>query len=173
MERALGAGWKAQPFGKHPADFEVTSERAAFTVREAWNAVYRLREQQGIQRAESCFAVPANQAAGARGVKFTAAGAMIAPKELSLALNNCEWSVEQVKARAAWTYSGDQGRPKQGEGTVVVPDAGSREWQVLLTTEDSDLAPDPMPIEISTRDRITIAFSRPGAVILRGPAFAA
>lgn len=125
VERALGAGWKARPFGKHPADFEVTSERAAFTVREAWNAVYRLREQQGIQRAEPCFAVPANQAAGARGVKFTAAGAMIAPKELSLALNNCEWSVEQVKARAAWTYSGDQGRPKQGEGTVVGhPDTG-------------------------------------------------
>jgi maltooligosyltrehalose trehalohydrolase len=60
----------------------------------------------------------------------------------------------------------------EGEGTVVVPDAGSRDWQVLLTTEDSDLAPDPMPIEISTRDGITVRFARPGAVVLRGPAFA-
>jgi maltooligosyltrehalose trehalohydrolase len=78
----------------------------------------------------------------------------------------------------------ESGRPRQrehllvvvrlgGEGNIEVPDAGSRDWQVLLTTEDGDLAPDPMPIEISTRDRITVRFARPGAVVLlRGPAFA-
>jgi maltooligosyltrehalose trehalohydrolase len=58
------------------------------------------------------------------------------------------------------------------DGTVVVPDVASPDWQVVLTTEDSDVASDPMPIEISTRDRITIRFARPGAVVLRGPAFA-
>jgi maltooligosyltrehalose trehalohydrolase len=61
----------------------------------------------------------------------------------------------------------------EGRGTVAVPGPASREWQVLLTTEDADLAPDPVPIDISTRDGLTVQFARPGAVVLRGPAFAA
>jgi maltooligosyltrehalose trehalohydrolase len=60
-----------------------------------------------------------------------------------------------------------------GAGAVVVANAGRRDWQVLLTTEDADLAPDPMAIEISTREPFTVRFARAGAVVLRGPAFAA
>ena len=57
-------------------------------------------------------------------------------------------------------------------GMVTV--RGTRAAQVMLTTEDADVAPDPQPIDVRVRaDSVEVRFSRPGAVLLRGSGFAA
>jgi maltooligosyltrehalose trehalohydrolase len=55
-----------------------------------------------------------------------------------------------------------------GGGGLVVFDDARAHWQVFLTTEDHDVAPDAMPIEVTASDAIDIRFHRPGAVVLRG-----
>jgi maltooligosyltrehalose trehalohydrolase len=58
-----------------------------------------------------------------------------------------------------------------GHGNVTVP-VGSGA-QVMLTTEDPDLAPDPQPIEVVHRhESAEVRFARPGALLLRGSQFA-
>jgi maltooligosyltrehalose trehalohydrolase len=58
-----------------------------------------------------------------------------------------------------------------GAGVATVPHA--RLAQVMLTTEDPDLARDPRPIDVTMRDdTVQVRFSRPGAVLLRGSGFA-
>jgi hypothetical protein len=45
---------------------------------------------------------------------------------------------------------------------------------VVLTTEDSDVAPDGRPISLEFGDgAVEVRFARPGAVMLRGSGFAA
>ncbi|HEY8551757.1 MAG TPA: malto-oligosyltrehalose trehalohydrolase, partial [Vicinamibacterales bacterium] len=57
----------------------------------------------------------------------------------------------------------------RGAGTVVVPLEGSRRWRVQLTTEEPAYAPDPQAIGMDLQEATaTIAFSRPGAVVLIG-----
>jgi maltooligosyltrehalose trehalohydrolase len=59
-----------------------------------------------------------------------------------------------------------------GRGAVTV--RGARAPHVVLTTEDSDLALDPHPIDvIPGENSVEVRFSRPGAVLIRGSGFAA
>ena len=59
-----------------------------------------------------------------------------------------------------------------GGGAVTV--RGTRAPQVMLTTEDADLAPDPQPIDVAMHEHaVEVRFARPGAVLLRGSGFAA
>jgi maltooligosyltrehalose trehalohydrolase len=53
-----------------------------------------------------------------------------------------------------------------GEGTATICGAGA--VRTLLTTEDADLAVDPIPLDIASRgDDVDIRFARPGAAILQ------
>ena len=60
-----------------------------------------------------------------------------------------------------------------GCGAVAVPGAGPTWRSLVLTTEDPDVTNVPSPIRIDTAAPFTVHFKRPGAVILRGLAFAA
>jgi maltooligosyltrehalose trehalohydrolase len=54
----------------------------------------------------------------------------------------------------------------QGSGTARVP--GARNAQVMLTTEDPDLAHDPQPIAVTSGEEgADVRFVRPGAILLR------
>jgi maltooligosyltrehalose trehalohydrolase len=57
----------------------------------------------------------------------------------------------------------------KGTGTVALsPLVDDEEWETVLTTEDPPFAPDPAPIRVETHGRSpVVAFSRPGAVLLR------
>jgi maltooligosyltrehalose trehalohydrolase len=60
-----------------------------------------------------------------------------------------------------------------GAGSVALPDA-RRTWRdVVLTTEDPDVAHDARPIRVDTAMPLTIHFERPGAIVFRGLSLAA
>ena len=51
---------------------------------------------------------------------------------------------------------------------VRVPGAGPTWCDVLVTTEDADVAEDPMPIRVDPAAPFTVHFARPGAIVFRG-----
>jgi maltooligosyltrehalose trehalohydrolase len=55
-----------------------------------------------------------------------------------------------------------------GTGPVIVPGAGGRWRDIVLTTEDSDVTNDPLPIRVDTAAPMTVHFERPGAIVFRG-----
>jgi hypothetical protein len=55
-----------------------------------------------------------------------------------------------------------------GKGAVPVPGAGPTWRDVLVTTEDADVAADSMPIRVDTAAPFTVHFARPGAIVFRG-----
>jgi maltooligosyltrehalose trehalohydrolase len=59
----------------------------------------------------------------------------------------------------------------RGAGTVRVPSLNAASGDILLDTEDPQFADDPHPIRLD-RERGTVAFARPGAVLLSAPAHA-
>ena len=54
-----------------------------------------------------------------------------------------------------------------GSGPVAIPHAGSTWRDVVVTTEDDDIASEPAPIRVDTAAPLTVTFARPGAILLR------
>jgi len=127
VKRALGAGWTVSKFWNNPLEFEVNSPAASFSRPEAWDAVYRLREQPEINRAEVSFIVPASQIPETKLANFKAASGIFSPKHLPES-GDCEWSVKQIKAKEAWHFASQNGKKSRGEGILVGhPDTGYTE----------------------------------------------
>jgi maltooligosyltrehalose trehalohydrolase len=55
-----------------------------------------------------------------------------------------------------------------GTGRCTITSPTSTSWQVVLTTEDADLANDAQPMKISSGPTVEIVFARAGAALLRG-----
>ena len=53
-------------------------------------------------------------------------------------------------------------------GAVSVRGAGPTWRDVLVTTEDADVAADPAPVRVETAAPFTVHFARPGAIVFRG-----
>jgi maltooligosyltrehalose trehalohydrolase len=59
-----------------------------------------------------------------------------------------------------------------GAGAVVIPQAASTWRDMPLTTEDADVAVDPLPIRVDSAGPFTVHFPRPGAAVFAGLRFA-
>jgi maltooligosyltrehalose trehalohydrolase len=55
-----------------------------------------------------------------------------------------------------------------GAGAIAAPGAGPTWRDIALTTEDPDVAPMPMPMQVDTAAPFTVRFARPGAIVFRG-----
>jgi maltooligosyltrehalose trehalohydrolase len=55
-----------------------------------------------------------------------------------------------------------------GAGAVRVPGAGAIRHDVLVTTEEADVAADSLPIRVDAAAPFTVHFARPGAIVFRG-----
>ncbi len=55
-----------------------------------------------------------------------------------------------------------------GAGAVTAPGVGPTWRDVVLTTEDPDVASMPVPVQIDTAAPFTVRFARPGAIVFRG-----
>ena len=59
-----------------------------------------------------------------------------------------------------------------GAGAVAVPGTNGIWRDLVMTTEDADVADDAVPIRVDTAAPFTVHFARPGAIVFRGLAFA-
>jgi thermitase len=130
--RVLGAGWTTTPFWHEPAaddrDFKISPPSDALTAAELWDHVYALQADPDVEVAEPILAQPlvrpgASADAGARASVF---GSFDCTNGANLpgAANDCEWSLTQVKARAAWKELTDAGLGRGKNIVVGHPDTG-------------------------------------------------
>jgi len=121
VREELGAGWRIEPLDEPSGEYDVSRKARVDTAR-AWNLAYRMRERPEVAYAEPLFRLstveqheraPSPRARRARSGK---------DDEDPATEGKYEWSLDQIRAKEAWTLFGDK-RP--GEGVVVGhPDTG-------------------------------------------------
>ncbi|HEX5067011.1 MAG TPA: S8 family serine peptidase [Myxococcota bacterium] len=124
--RVLGSGWKAVAVAGAAGDFDLVP-RAAVDARSAWELSDRLRAAAGVQRAEPLFEAQLPDDEGRQEIIAARLGRLLRaskPALLASAPANSEWSIEFVRADAAWKLLDARGI-EYGEGIRIAhPDTG-------------------------------------------------
>jgi hypothetical protein len=126
VERCLGANWKITPSLRRADVFDVTPPtKDTFSPEEAWKATYCVRADYDVAFAEPLFAcllgTPSDHNANIIG---TRASFSEEDRHLQEAIDDCQWSLKQIKALEAWAVRPNGGR-SHGEGILIAhPDTG-------------------------------------------------
>lgn len=140
VDAALPGRWQVRPFGEEGTDYEVTSERGALSLVEAWEATYHLRMIPGVLYAEPIFVATVSAPPGESN--------QLSPQELPSPLpersiqtdesrsgddpaplpesESPDWIFKEMRIYEAWKkFSGSGASP--GQGIVIGhPDTGYR-----------------------------------------------
>jgi thermitase len=98
--------------------YEIVPQGVEVPVEEAWDHCYALREQPGVVDVEPDFVFFRPDGAAIEDLPPRRRWALFGSGHLEQTEENCEWSLDQIRAEPAWALA-------QGEGVVIGhPDTG-------------------------------------------------
>ena len=123
MLKLLGANWTATPLPIDALTFELTTEHAQLSAREAWELAYRLQEEPGIAHAEPNLIVPLENVAPDEGPAIRTKS-FFGKKPLPGSAPP-EWSLDNIHVKQAWSQADADNQPSRGDGVLIGhPDTG-------------------------------------------------
>ena len=131
VSQNLGAAWEVKPIGDRFTEFEVspkkdvTSGAPALSIREIWEATYRLRGVPGVIDAEPLLGVPLPEYPVHNVGDFPPPGAAFSLNQDLPESGEADWGIKQLHVYEAWNDFFPDKTP--GEGIVIGhPDTGYR-----------------------------------------------
>lgn len=132
IRKNLGGSWKIKPIGDRFTQFEVLPERtatldsSALSIKEIWEATYRMRAAPGVVDAEPLFGVPLPEHPVHQvGELSPVAGAALSLNQDLPESDDPHWSLNELHVFEAWAEFFPDKTP--GDGVVIGhPDTGYR-----------------------------------------------
>jgi thermitase len=126
-DRVLGRGWRVLPNPAQPGEFDLEPRRNHVEAGRAWELAYALRGAPGVVRAEPLFEVRMPDDESRQALIARRLGRMLRASGSSLTAGapaRPEWSLELVRADAAWKLLDAKGTGYGAGVRIGHPDTG-------------------------------------------------